>query len=41
MITIFDSAVQKLCPLYLGNTIKVHEGYANPLHLELSKEEKL
>jgi len=26
MITIFDSAAQKSCPLYLGNAIKVHEG---------------
>ena len=41
MITIFDSAAQKSCPIYWGTAIKVHEGQADPLHLELSKEEKL
>jgi hypothetical protein len=41
MIMIFDLAAQKSCPLYWGNAIKVHKGWGDPLHLELSKKEKL
>ena len=41
MITIFDSAAQKSCPLYWGNAIKVYDGWSDLLYLELSKQEKL
>jgi hypothetical protein len=41
MIRICNSVAQKSCPLYWGNAIKVHEGWGDLLHLELSKKEKL
>ena len=41
MITIFDSAAQKSCPLYWGTAIKVYDGWSDLLYLELSKQEKL
>jgi len=41
MIWIYDSVAQKSCLLYWGNAIKVHDGWGDLLHLELSKQEKL
>jgi len=41
VITVCDQATKEACPLYLGLTIKVHWGLADPSNLELPEDKKL